>query len=112
MTAKPVLPAAIRRLPLADKLHRLANLDPNKVEGIAVLVDELLEQAWRENFYAGSRGGMMLKAAKAGPDLNRAFTRSRPRQIYGTSSNLPCSPARTSSSARTKLPSEPKPLRG
>jgi hypothetical protein len=76
MTAKPVLPAAIRRLPLADKLHRLANLDPNKVEGIAVLVDELLEQAWRENFYAGSRGGMMLKAAKAGLESDRRAARA------------------------------------
>jgi hypothetical protein len=71
----PVLPAAIRRLPLADKLHRLANLDPNKVQGIAIIVDELLEQAW-ENFYAGTRGGLMVKAVKAGLESDRRAARA------------------------------------
>lgn len=76
MTAKRVLPAAIRRLPLADKLHRLANLDPTKVQEIAIIVDELLEQAWRENFYAGPRGGQMLKSAKAGLESDRRRARA------------------------------------
>jgi hypothetical protein len=76
MTPRAVLPGAIRRLPLGEKLHRLENLDPNKVLGIAVLVDELLEQAWRENFYAGSRGGLMLKAAKAGLESDRRAARA------------------------------------
>jgi hypothetical protein len=65
----PVLPSAIRQLPIGEKLQRLATLDPKKVEGITILVDELLEQAWRENFYAGKRGGQLLKsvAEKGGP---------------------------------------------
>jgi hypothetical protein len=34
-----------------------------------VLVEDALEQAWRENFYAGARGGVLLKtiAEKGGP---------------------------------------------
>jgi hypothetical protein len=61
-----VLPEAIRRLPLTDKIERLRSLDPTKVGAIELMVDDALEQSWRENFYAGPRGGVMLKSAKAG----------------------------------------------
>jgi hypothetical protein len=63
---RAVLPDAIRALPLVDKLQRLANLDPEKLRAFETLVDETLEQCWRENFFAGKRGGVMLKSAKAG----------------------------------------------
>ena len=68
---RAVLPDAIRRLPIAEKLQRLENLDPHRVQGIVIIVDELLEQAWRENFYTGKRGGLMLKSAKAGLESDR-----------------------------------------
>jgi hypothetical protein len=72
MTApRAVLPEAIRSLPLGDKLERLANLDPEKVRAIEVQVDDVLEQCWRENFYAGTRGGRMLKSCKACPSPQR-----------------------------------------
>jgi hypothetical protein len=61
-----VLPEAIRRLPLGEKLERLRNLDPKKVGAIELIVDDVLEQCWREHFYAGPRGSRMLKSCKAG----------------------------------------------
>jgi hypothetical protein len=75
-----VLPPAIRRLPLADKLQRLANLDPDQVRTLERVferrVDDALEQAWRENFFAGPRGGVMLKSAKAGLESDRRAARA------------------------------------
>jgi hypothetical protein len=76
MTAKRALPDAIRRLPLGEKLQRLENLDPDKVEQFVIIVDELLEQAWRENFFAGPRGGQMLKSCKAGLESDQRARRA------------------------------------
>ena len=60
-----VLPEAIRHAPLGDKLQRLAQLRPEKVRALDAFVTVLLEQAWREEFYAGPRGGLLLKAEAA-----------------------------------------------
>ncbi len=64
---RSVLPEAIRRLPLAEKLQRLENLDPKMVRGLELIVDDILERCWRENFYTGPRGGLKLKAPTPRP---------------------------------------------
>jgi hypothetical protein len=71
-----VLPEAIRRLPLSEKLERLRNLDPKKAGAIELIVDDTLERCWRENFFAGPRGGVMLKSAKAGLESDQARARA------------------------------------
>jgi hypothetical protein len=76
MAPRNVLPEAIRRLPLSEKIQRLANLSEEKVHALEVLVDIVLENAWRENFYAGPRGGQMLKSAKPGLESDRRARRA------------------------------------
>jgi inorganic triphosphatase YgiF len=76
-----VLPPAIRLLPLADKLQRLANLDPEKARkmerGFELLVEDNPRRGvWRENFYAGPRGGAMLKSCKAGLESDKRRARA------------------------------------
>jgi hypothetical protein len=75
-TPRSVLPEAIRRLPLNEKLERLRTLDPKKVGAIELIVDDVLEQCWREHFFAGPRGGQMLKSCKAGLESDKRRVRA------------------------------------
>jgi hypothetical protein len=56
----------VRRLPLEQKIQHLARLAPERVRGLEILVTSVLEDVWREEFHAGPRGGLKLKAREKG----------------------------------------------
>lgn len=48
----------ILKLPLEEKLKRLALLDPRAVQAIDILVDEAIRDRWQKKFQSGPRGGL------------------------------------------------------